>query len=304
MQWLLSLLVFVNGLMAASVKAATQNRYAFSSATNLSFLLPLLLLLPKNDNPRSFFPSVYLLCVLLGMGSLAHHIRGCSDRDYRVLDHVFYLLTYGFLTARSAWSLCCHNKVLGSMARLIMLVIVSLIVIFYKIVLRYNVEFMVAFGCTSGIIVLFGVFWRRRQGLRACSSNLVLLLCTIALANAFNMGSSQSDAYVYDMEHGMWHLLAAQFQFMLISTLVTSGPIPLEAITMGMQCVLLIVFFVFRQTSVVGAGWYALVFSVPSLYLLVRIALKCRVCARVIRHPLRLHIERDCVLTLAVDSCQ
>ena len=309
MHWLLSQLVFVNGLVGALVKFVSQNEDAFSTITNLSYLLPLLLLIPNNNdqnNPRPFFPSVYLLCVLLGMGSLAHHLRGCDDANYRVLDHVFYLLTYGFLMGRSAWTLCCHDTTWRFVIRLFMLLTVSLIVIFYNFVLAYNVEFMVTFGCISGVLVLFGVFRRRRQNLLECVLSLALVLLTIGLATIFNVGVSPhtSERYVYDMEHGMWHLFIAKFQFILISTLVTSGPIPHEPVTMVVDLLVLIVFFVFERTEIVGSGWYALVFLVPSSYLLVSIVFRCRIRARILLNPLKLEIRRNHILVFPVDSCE
>ena len=165
---------------------------------------------------------------------------------------------------------------------------------------------MVAFGCVSGVIVLFGVFRRKRQPLLQCLSNLALLLLTIGLAARFNVAVSVhgSDPYDYDMQHGMWHLLAAQFQFVLISTLVTSGPIPYEPFAMAMNLLVLIVFLIFERTNVVGSGWYALVFWGPALFLLGGLSSRCRIRARLLLNPLKIDIKRDPILVLPVDSCE
>ena len=284
MRWLLSLLTYTGGLVAVVAKMASGHPDVFSTITNLPFVLPLLLLAISPS--KALLPTVYALCIFQGFGSFIHHMHGCTQPDYRVMDHLFYLLLYAYLMVRSAWVMFCDRACWRISIRATCMVLLILVICLYRTFLAHNVTTMIVFGSIAGACVFVdSQLLRRQQTFRSGFASAAMMIALIGTASLFLNTRSRLRAeedYKNDVYHGMWHLLASQFQFVLIFSLMTSGQLADEWVEL-LWCVLLLCVFAGILVSKTHELWiFLLVFLFTNIFMVWRliVALKIRVQVR------------------------
>ena len=270
MRWFLSLHVFTVAMVASFVHAANEP-HAFASGTNIAFLLPFIIF-SFAQKQLTFMPTLFFLSAFLAFASLIHHINGCTSTVYRAFDYLSGLLLFAYLTLRAAWALFHRRRSQRLLLRLACVATIGLLVCYYDAVSRRVDVVMVIFGVTASLLIMVDTRMQARQPLGVSVFSTTLLACVIALGIAFNKNTDvwTDDAASYDMQHGMWHVLVAQFLFVLVYTLVTVGPLASEWVEMAWSGGLLIAFVVCLATGAVGNASFLPCFAITTVFLVVR----------------------------------
>ena len=273
MRWLLSLQVYTVTFLS-TLGTFAQQPQLFATFTNIAYLLPLFVL-AVDPFTTNFMPTVLFLCIFLAFGSFIHHYHVCANPNYRVLDHISYLLLYTYLLTRSFWIVACPYRIGRAITRFVCVVTLAFLICFYEQVLANNEGYVLAFGIVSAIVI-FGdsIFILKRESLRGGLLTVLICVALIVLAAAFNGRISVSEDK-YDLFHGMWHICAAQFQFVLIFTLLTRQKLSPEFFEMGLTVVAIIVFSFLRGFEIYSAWVFLLVsllLTIVATWRLLRVA--------------------------------
>ena len=227
MRWLLLMNAYAVGFVASLASYGARPEL-FNTVTNLVFALPLLVL-AVIPSYRTFMPTTLFLSLLLCFGSFIHHYHLCQNATYRVFDHAAYLLLYAYLVTRCLWDFLCGSRLGRFFARFSCVVFVACTVCLYENIMRNSVLRAALAGVSACLTVIHSVGVERRQGVASALAAVGLCVYLVLLAYAFDR---RSDTTARADLHGMWHVLVGQFQFVLLFTVLTAGPLPDEWVEM------------------------------------------------------------------------
>ena len=274
MRWLLSLLVYWVGMLAALAKFSGSIT-VFSTGTNIAFLIPLFgLCLIPTDGIEIFMPAVYILCVIEAFGSFVHHLHACANNNYRVLDHFGYLLLYSFLMMQSTWSVACRHRLWRFLTRLGVFAIVSVVITCYNQIMQNVLPYIISVGCVSGVIIfLDAIIFKKRQAILYGACTILLVIALFVVGGLYNHANhpQSEERDRYDMMHGIWHLLAAQGQFILIWTLITDGKLDDERPEMLVTAIVIVVLLSVYFANVYTKMAYFILFLCVCLFWCIRV---------------------------------
>lgn len=230
-----SLLVYWTQALAALVRSVGV-QFGHSSTTNLAYLVPALALVGFRAVP-SPFPPAFAFLSLEAAASLAYHASGCTDVALATLDHFAYLVLFTHLAVQAAVKaasrfLCPCGLALYYLEAGLNICALCATATFYVFLQENRVAYLLAIGLPSLVLLFVDAWWVRGLGATATAVGIVLTLAMLGVAQLYS--EEHEEEYelfpdgAYDVSHGVWHLLTAQMQGVLLYLLLTDFVLPSE----------------------------------------------------------------------------